>query len=312
MKHIIDCNVIQQNKTAVTLGNFDGFHRGHQELINITKKCAKDKNLDSIVFTFSPHPMFLFNNKEHSALIMSQNEKAMSIKHFDIDVYIEYPFTKEFAKLSPEEFIEDIIFSKLKCEVLVVGENYKFGHKHSGNTKLLQKLCDEKGIELILVPPVLYEKHRVSSTRIRTCLLEKDIEKANLLMDRPYFVTGEVIHGKKLGRTLGFPTLNILADLNKIYPPNGVYATITSVCGKHYYGVTNVGYNPTVKGKVKLVETYLFNFNESIYGEFVKIYFYRWIRDENKFANLDELKNQLESDITFAHDIFNDKTFDKM
>ena len=296
MEHIKGYDIEQIEGTSVTLGNFDGIHLGHRKLISTAKEYALKHALKSVVFTFSPHPMFLLKNKPHSALIMSPEEKKYSIEKSGIDLYIEYPFSLEFASMEPEKFAKEIIFDKLKCKVLVVGENYKFGAKQKGDSNLLKKLGKENGVEVIIVPAVLFENERVSSTRIRNCLINKDIEKANLLLGSPYFILGEVVEGKRLGRKLGFPTLNVLADPVKLFPPDGVYATKTVYCNEIFYGVTNVGYNPTVSGNYKVVETYLFNFHKFVYGEMLKTYFFKWLRDEEKFENIDILQKQLQTD----------------
>ena len=311
MKHITDTNIEQNEPTAVTLGNFDGVHMGHRELISLTKKFSIKKNLKSVVFTFYPHPMFIFKNKAHSALILSPYEKKLVMENMNIDIYIEYPFTTDFAKMEPEDFINDIIFNKLNCRVLIVGENYKFGKKQSGNYDLLKKLGEDRGIKVIKVPSVLYNNSKVSSTRIRECIIEKNIDMANILLTSPYFLIGNVSKGKQLGRTIGFPTINIFSDKVKLFPPNGVYVTQTLYDNKLYNGVTNIGMNPTVNGKFRVIETFLFDFNKVIYGEFVKTYFFKWIRDEKKFLNIDDLSKQINKDVYYAYEYFKSNEFKK-
>lgn len=309
MEHISGYQVEQKQPTAVTLGNFDGIHQGHRELIRMTKEYAKKENLRSVVFTFLPHPMFVFKNRDLSALIMAPEEKLYAMEKMGIDLYIEYPFSKEFAAMAPEDFANKLIFDQLKCKVLIVGENYKFGYKQKGNYKLLKRLGAERGIKVIQVPSVLFDGARISSTRIRECLVKKDIEKANRLLSTPYFILGEVIQGKQLGRTIGFPTINIVADPIKLFPPNGVYATRTVCDGKMYYGVTNVGCNPTVNGTFKVVETFLFDFHKIVYGQRLKTYFFKWIRDEQKFPSVEALRQQLNHDEDSALDYFKSREF---
>lgn len=309
MEHIVGYEIEQEKPSAVTLGNFDGLHQGHRELIRITKKCAQQEGLTSIVFTFLPHPMFLFHNKEHSALIMAPEEKRYAMESMEIDTYIEYLFTQELAATPPEEFANDLIFDQLKCRVLVVGEDYKFGAKQKGDYALLKKLGEKRGVKVICVPSVTYEGERVSSTRIRNCLIDKNIEKANRLLTVPYFIMGEVFQGKKLGRTIGFPTINIKANDMKLFPPDGVYATKTVYDGKSYFGVTNIGYNPTVNGTYKVVETNLFDFQKIVYGERVKTYFFKWLRSEKKFPSVDMLKEQMNIDKAGAKEYFETEEF---
>lgn len=311
MEHITDVNIEQNVPTVVTIGNFDGMHMGHRALISLTKEFAREENLKSVVFTFNPHPMFLFNNKAHKALIMSPFEKKHIMETLDVDCYIEYPFNMEFASMEPEKFAKEIIFEKLNCKVLIVGENYRFGKKQSGDYELLKELGEKKGVKVIYVPSVLYDGERVSSTRVRNCLINKDIDLANTLLTVPYFVMGEVIEGKKLGRTIGFPTANIKADNEKLFPPNGVYATKTIYNGKIYSGVTNIGINPTVNGQFKVIETYLFDFNEMVYGETLKTYFFKWIRDEQKFPSVSELTNRMKIDKEMSKNYFDSQEFDK-
>ncbi|OUQ55864.1 riboflavin biosynthesis protein RibF [Tyzzerella sp. An114] len=311
MEHITDTNIEQSQPTAVTIGNFDGLHMGHRALISLTKDFAKEENLKSVVFTFNPHPMFLLKNRVHSALVMAPEEKKYIIESLGVDTYIEYPFSLEFASMEPEKFANELIFDKLNCKVLIVGENYKFGRKQSGNYQLLKELGEKRGVKVIYVPSVLYENERVSSTRIRNCLIEKDIELANTLLTVPYFIIGQVAQGKKLGRTIGFPTINIVADPVKLFPPNGVYATKTIYDGKVYSGVTNIGINPTVNGTFKVIETYLFDFHKMVYGETIKTHFFKWIRSEQKFPSVEDLRQQMERDAKKAKEYFDSEEFDK-
>ncbi len=304
MEHITNCDVEQSCPTVVTLGNFDGVHMGHRKLIETATEYAKKENLKSVVFTFSPHPMFIFGNRENCALIMSPKEKEMTIKAMGVDTYIEYPFDREFASMSPEDFAVEIVFKKLKCKVLVVGYDYRFGKMNKGDSYLLEKLGKEYGVKTVFVPKVIYENERVSSTKIRECLVNRDVEGANRRLTIPYHIYGRVSEGKKLGRKLGFPTVNILAHEDKLFPPNGVYATVTLYAGELYYGMTNVGYNPTVNGKHKTVETNLFGFDRVIYGENILTFFFKWLRDEQKFPGVDALREQLSCDIVHTKEYF--------
>ena len=310
MKHITDTNIVQQQPTAVTIGNFDGLHMGHRALIELTKQFAKEENLKSVVLTFSPHPMFVFGKKPDFALVMSPSEKEYMMKKMGIDIYIEYPFDKEFASMSPEAFACDLIFDQLNCKVLIVGENYKFGKNQAGDYNLLKVLGEQRGVKVIYVPSVLFEGDRVSSTRIRQCLKQKDLEMANRMLTIPYFILGEVTQGKKLGRTIGFPTINIKAHYKKLFPPDGVYATKTLHKGNMYYGVTNIGKNPTVDGTDRVVETYLFDFHKMVYGDMIQTYFFEFIRSEQKFSSVEDLRQQMEKDADSARDYFNSEKYD--
>ncbi|MGL4790172.1 MAG: bifunctional riboflavin kinase/FAD synthetase [Anaerotignaceae bacterium] len=309
MEHITTQNIDQQVNTAVTLGNFDGVHLGHRSLINITKEQAKANNLKAVVFTFYPHPMFVFSDKKLNVIIMSAEEKKLTMESLGIDLYIEYPFTNEFAAMSAEDFAVKLIFERMKAKVVVTGENFKFGYKNQGDGKLLKKLGEERGIKVILVPAVTYENERVSSTRIREALVNKNVELANRLLTVPDFIYGEVVKGKQLGRTIGFPTINVIPDPDKLFPPNGVYATVSLHDGQYYYGVTNVGINPTVHGTKKIVETFLFDFKKVIYGEYIKTHLFHFIRPEQKFPSVEVLQAQLKKDRESAKEYFQTQEF---
>ena len=185
MEHITDTRIEQSEPTAVTLGNFDGLHQGHRSLINLTKQFAEEEGLKSVVFTFSPHPMFVFQRKEDFALIVDPSEKKFQMEQMGIDIYIEYPFDMNFAAMDPEDFAVKLIFEKLKCQVLVVGEDYRFGKGAAGNYEMLKRLGAERGIKVIGVPKVLHGDERVSSSRIRRCLLEKNLEESRFRFENP-------------------------------------------------------------------------------------------------------------------------------
>lgn len=304
MEHITTTMIHMDQDTAITLGNFDGLHMGHRRLISTMQQKAKEKGLRSVVFSFYPHPMFLFGNRTHQALIMSPEEKKRTIEEMGVDDYVEYPFTKEFSSMAPEDFAVGLIFQTMRCKVLVVGENYRFGKNHTGNVALLQELGAKYGVEVICIPAVMVQGERVSSTRVRTALVEKDLDLVNLLLTEPYFIYGEVVQGKQLGRTIGFPTVNIVADPHKLFPPNGVYATKSYYEGKWYEGVTNVGIAPTVEGTRKIVETHLFDFHQVIYGKYIKTQLYAFIRPEQKFPNVDELQKRMKVDAQLAREYF--------
>lgn len=293
MEHITDARIDRSRPTAITLGNFDGLHQGHRALIQLTKEFAKEENLESVVFSFAPHPMLVFQKKKDFALIMSPAEKCFAMEQMGVDTYVEYPFDQEFAATSAYDFAVKLLFERMQCKVLVVGENYHFGSQRSGDYATLRRLGEEHGVKVIAVPSVQYDGVRISSSRIRQCLLDQELEAANTMLTTPYFILGQVKEGKKLGRTIGFPTVNIEAHPLKLFPPNGVYATKTLYQGKYYYGVTNIGKNPTVNGEQKIIETYLFDFDQMIYGETLQIFFYKFLRSEKKFADVEELQAQI-------------------
>ncbi len=292
MKIIEDKNISEDRFTAVTLGNFDGIHLGHQMLISTVKKYSERYKLASVVFSFYPHPMSLFKGDDIFYTILSSNEKKMVVEELDVDILVQYPFTREFAEMKAEDFAE-LLFNQVKCKVLVVGEDYCFGKNRTGNYDLLCKLGAQRGVEVIKISSVNDDGRRVSSTRIRKCIREHRIKEVNRLLNKPYFVLGNVEEGRKIGRSIGFPTANIVPPENKLLPPDGVYATKTVYDGKIYGSITNIGSNPTVNGKGKTVETYIFDFEKEIYGEQIKVLFFDFLRDEITFDSVDKLKNQI-------------------
>lgn len=299
-------DVTRHEDSVVVLGNFDGVHKGHQKLFEVAKYEACQKGLETVVFSFYPHPTWVIGNKKKS-LLMSRQDKEQIIEHLGIDVLVEYPFTEEFAGISPEEFFTKILIEKLRAKVLVVGSNYYFGKGKAGNPEFLKKLGKQYGVEVKVVEAVMIERQMISSSKVRDLILEGKIEEANKMLGHPYTVAGKVVKGKMLGRTIGFPTINLLADPDRVYPPNGVYATKIKVYSKTYWGMTNVGFNPTVCGERKMIETHLLDFNETIYGENVEIYFYHFIRPEIKFESLEVLKRQITSDKEQIQHFFDEK-----
>lgn len=284
-----------EEPTAVTLGNFDGIHLGHQKLISTVKEYARRDNLKSVVFSFYPHPVTVFKTKENFSTMLDPREKKFVLNNLGVDVLVQYPFTLDFAALSPREFF-DILVEKTHCKVLVVGENYYFGKDKAGNYKTLQAFGKEKGILVIAIPPIEVGGERVSSSRVRGLIRNAEMDKVIELLDKPYFVIGKVADGEKRGRMMDFPTINIITAKEKLLPPNGVYLTRVALDGKLYTSMTNVGVCPTFDGHERRVETHIFDFNEVVYGMDVMICFYKWLREERGFASAKELKAQLEKD----------------
>ncbi len=308
MQYIYNTTEIMRDKGCVViLGNFDGIHKGHQKLFEIARQEAKKRSLETVVFSFYPHPTWVIGNHP-KALIMSRRDKKNMIESFGMDVLLEYPFTKAFASISPDEFFIDILVKQLKVSVLVVGSNYYFGKDKAGNPSYLKELGKRYNVEVYVVDAVKRENQMISSSQIRNLIVDGKIEAANKMLGHPYMVVGNVVQGKKLGRTIGFPTINLIADPDRVYPPNGVYATKVKVNSKTYLGMTNVGYNPTVNGERKMIETHLFEFSGMLYGTEVEVDFYHFIRPEQKFGGVEALQTQLAHDKNEVLDFFKDST----
>jgi len=294
-----DLKDIQNSNNYIALGSFDGLHIGHLSLIYKVVEIAKNNDGKSMVFTFKNHPKTLINKEDVPKLLMDNNRKVEILRIHKVDIVCFQEFNIEFMKMTPKEFVEFLVF-KYKIKGFIVGFNYKFGYKNLGNVELLRKLQNEYGYELYVMEPCTYNDKVISSTRIRKSLEDGEVLDACRMLSLPYTLSGEVIHGKKLGRTIGFPTANLKYNQDFILPKIGVYYTNIKVNNNIYKGITSVGNNPTVEGKTLTIETYILDFNKDIYGETIDISFIKKIRDEKKFNNLEALKDQLKKDEAFA------------
>ena len=296
--------------SVVTIGTFDGVHKGHQKILSRLNKLADEVSGESILFTFYPHPrMVVFPNNHNLKLIQTIDEKIDSLEKLGLDNLIIYPFTKAFSRLTAFEFVRDILVEKLKVKTLVIGYDHQFGRNREGDLEFLKetaKIFDFK-VEEISAEEV--QEVNVSSTKIRQSLLEGDIEKTNGFLGRPFRYSGVVVEGQKIGRTIGFPTANIeIKNQHKILPKDGVYAVRVQIGGALIDGMMNIGMNPTVLAKESLekkVEVHLFDFNTEVYGEHVAVFLYRYIRKEKTFSNLEALKSQLNDDSKKVRNFFN-------
>lgn len=303
MEYIADKTEFKFKNTAVTLGKFDGLHLGHQLLINKVLE-QKDKEYLSVVFTFLIHPNSLFSKKEVELLYV-EDEKRRKIEQMGLDVMISYPFNNETASMEAEDFIKEVLINRLDAKVIVVGSDFGFGHKRKGNVELLKEMSKVYGYELIVFDKRKISDLEISSSYIRKELDAGDMNKVKEFLGRPYSIIGTVEHGRKIGRTLGFPTTNLIPISAKLLPLSGVYASNTIIDGKSYHGITNIGNNPTVgETKEKRVETYIFDFDEDCYGKTIEVELLAFERPEIKYDNLSDLKEQMEKDIIFGRDYF--------
>lgn len=286
-----------EEETAVAIGKFDGLHIGHRRLLD--RILAEKKNgLKACVFTFDPAPAVLFGFSDGKELT-TREEKRKICEAMGIDLLIEFPMTYETAATPARQFAEDILADRMNAKLIVAGNDLSFGDKGAGNTELLRQVGEQKGFRVETVEKVSYEGTDVSSTYVRRTVEAGDMLLAEQLLGMPYPVCGEVLKGNQIGRTLGFPTLNQIPVESKLLPPNGVYFSVARVGGKLYKAISNVGTKPTVgDGFARGVETYLYDFNENIYGEDITVYLSEFRRPEQRFASLEALKRQLEEDIT--------------
>lgn len=284
-----------EEESAVAIGNFDGIHLGHQELVKTVLDYRRKCGYKAVIFSFAPHPVDFFGKIEDFRTILSVDEKKYVAERTGVDILIQYPFDLDFASLSPEKFVE-LLRSRTNCRVLVVGENYYFGKNRAGNIDTLRELGEKRGIKVIGIPRVKVDGARVSSTRIRGLIKEGNMEYAAMLLNKPYFAMGKVVEGYKRGRNMNFPTVNIEPPAKKLLPPDGVYFSTVIIDGKEYYGMSNIGKNPTFDGERRKIETNIFNFDRDVYGKDIIITFYKKIRNEIKFDSKEKLISQMKRD----------------
>ncbi len=285
-------------KSVITIGNFDGLHKGHRVLINKTVQVAKENNYKSIVFTFSNHPANYFSPGTIKNIVTNERKLEL-LKEMGVDIVINIVFDEFMTTITAQEFVKDLLVEKLGVKKLVVGHDFTFARKKEGNGKLLKELSKTYNFDVEIIEPIKIDNTRISSTYIRQLIKEGRINEVNHYLGYNYSIEGEVIKCRQLGRTIGFPTANIRLNEDMVLPKVGIYSTTVYLNNKSYIGATNVGYNPTVNGQHLSIETHILNFNEEIYGQTLRLEFLDRIRDEKKFNSLDELKQQLEKDTNY-------------
>jgi riboflavin kinase/FMN adenylyltransferase len=286
-------------QTVVALGNFDGVHLGHQAILGRALEDSRTLGFPVVAFTFKPHPTLELKPESDLRLLMTYDEKRIRLQGLGVDCCIEEPFNATFAALSAKEFFDRILVGRAHARVIVVGENFTFGRNREGTIPVLKQFCDATGVTLRALPPVEVDGLPVSSSRIRAALSEGRVNLASELLGRPFFYKAEVVHGDKRGRTIGFPTANMKCD-TKFALRSGVYATTVFWQGKTYPAVTNLGTRPTFDSSELRMETHLLHEDLELYGEILEVSFHDRIRDERKFASLDELKHQIRADTELA------------
>lgn len=286
---------------VLTIGTFDGVHSGHLAILNELKQQAKALSGETIVITFHPHPRRILNNADAPALLTSLDERIERFQSLGIDHLVVVPFDPAFSELKAEDYIEQFIVAHFHPKLIIIGNDHRFGKSRSGDLSLLSKMGTTFGYQVMEIPEQVLNASRVSSTNIRHALLNGDIKLANQLLTYPYQLTGKVVVGDKLGRTLGFPTANLaIKDSDKLIPASGVYAVAVQLKKdektRNFKGMMNIGYRPTVNGKERRIEVHIFSFDEDIYNETLSVSLIAYTRKEMKFAGLDALKEQLHKD----------------
>lgn len=275
---------------------FDGVHLGHISIINLLKSAAKEKSLETALLSFWPHPRKVFNPNDDLKLLNTLDEKLNLLEKTNLDIVFLKSFDENFRNLTGEEFVRQILIEKLNVKHIIIGHDHVFGKNKSGNFELLQKLSQELGFEVQQLDAVKEGEFNISSTKIRNCLGNGNIIGANKMLGYHYSVSGTVIDGKKLGRTIGYPTANIEVDELKLLPKKGAYIVEVFIKNKFYKGMLSIGTNPTVNGNKLTVEVYILDFYDDIYGEEITVKFRDFLHEEIKFESLEKLIERLDED----------------
>lgn len=286
--------------TVVALGNFDGVHKGHQEIINRSVREADSAGLQSAVFTFSNHTSTVIKGVEPVKNILYADEKERILSDMGVHYMFNIPFTEEILRMSPESFIDKILVDKFNMREAYCGFNYSFGYKAAGTPEILMHEGLKRGIGIHVQEPFMIDGIVVSSTYIRGLIEEGRMEECTKFMGRMYAIGGKIVEGNRFGRTIGFPTCNTPVDSTMVTPPNGVYITMCTIDGIRRPSVTNVGVKPTVGVYEKNMETHIFNFNEDVYGKDIRVDFIKFTRSEKKFSDIEALMNQIQHDCIVA------------
>lgn len=286
---------------VVLIGNFDGIHLGHQKLISKAKKIAEQKKQKLVLITFNPHPREIINNIQMD-LILPYKEKKLLLKNYGIDKIDEIKFTNKLSKLSAEEFAKEYIYKAHNPSDIVIGKNFKFGHKARGDAKLLKDSLSKK-VKVHSIDIKRLDSLVISSSEIKKLISKGNIDKANKLLGRNYHISGKVIHGEKRGRLIGFPTTNLSTEWNFL-PKKGVYVSKVVISDKSYQSITNIGVRPTFNANSLQIESHIFDFNKNVYGKKIKIYFLARIRSEKKFETVEKLIENITKDVNFGRKYF--------
>ncbi|MGE4570304.1 MAG: bifunctional riboflavin kinase/FAD synthetase [Gammaproteobacteria bacterium] len=294
-------NLKKLNGCVLTIGNFDGVHSGHQEIIRLLTAKSKELGVPSVVVSFSVTPQTFFGRPK--ARLSNFRDKHILLESLGVDKHLLIRFNKVFSETSANSFIEEIIIGQLNARYCLIGDDFRFGKGRLGDFCLLEKYAKLGGFSADKIGDIQIKGQRVSSSAIRYCLALGELDKAEQLLGRPYTISGLIAHGAKKGRTIGFPTINIGIRRN-LSPVLGVFAVLVEINSITYYGVCNVGKRPTVSGEKTLLEVFLFDFDQEVYGERATVTFKYRVREEKKFASFDELKIQITEDVKSAKRFF--------
>jgi riboflavin kinase/FMN adenylyltransferase len=288
-------------QSIVTIGTFDGVHIGHKAILKRLVETAKKENIDSVVLTFFPHPRMVLQQKSDIKLINTINERTQLLENTGLEHLVIHPFTHAFSRLTALEYVRDILVNSLKAKKIIIGYDHRFGRNRNADIDDLKEFGKTYNFEVEEISAKELDDVAISSTKIRKALNEGDIDTANSYLGYHFMISGEVIKGKAIGRTIQYPTANLkLKESYKLVPKNGVYVVQSLIEGKRIFGITSIGTNPTVGGKEKTIETHFLNFNEDLYGKEITIEFLKFIRDEETFDTVEILRQEIIKDEKFA------------
>jgi len=302
--HTID-SFVSEKKTVLTLGTFDGVHKGHQAILQKLKKASQEMDCESLVLTFFPHPRMVLHQDSEIKLLNTIEERIELLERYGLDNLIVHPFDEKFSNLSAEAFVAEILVKRCNVAKVIIGYDHRFGKNRSATLEDLIAFGAKYDFQVEQITAQEINEVSVSSTKIRHALEAGEVVRAQEYLGYPYFFTAQVVEGKKLGRTIGFPTANLLVNQQyKLIPQEGVYAVSASFEGTILYGMMNIGYNPTVNGQTKTIEVNFFNFDANLYHATLRINIHERLRAEQQFASLDMLKAQLQRDKQFSEEFF--------
>ena len=296
----------EDKRSVVTIGTFDGIHLGHQKILSRLIKSSKNKDLNSVVLTFFPHPRIILNKYNEVKMIDTLDEKIIHLNEIGIDSLIIHPFDRNFSLLSANQFIKDFLVDKLKIKHIIIGYDHRFGKGREASVTDLKNYANDYDFTVEEIKAQEIEKITVSSTKIRNSINQGDIKTTEKYLGRYFNLTGKVVKGDGLGKKINYPTANIfIEETYKIIPKDGVYLVETIIKDKLFSGMMNIGHRPTIGTKNKSIEVHLFNFNEDIYGQVISIKMISKIRDEKKFSSIQALKEQLVKDENYCLKLIN-------
>ena len=293
-----------KKKSVITIGTFDGVHIGHQEIIKKLVKNAKNINGTSIILTFFPHPRIVLQKGNGIQLLTTLEEKISLLEKTGLDYLVIEPFTKGFSRLTALDFVRDVLVQQLHLKKLIIGYDHHFGRNREGNFEQLKEYGTVYDFEVEEIPSQDIEKIAVSSTKIRKALQEGNIKKANAYLGYAFMLSGTIVHGKGLGKQWNYPTINIhIKEDYKLIPKSGVYVVKTMINNTPLFGIMNIGYRPTIDGKYQTIEVHLLDFNADLYGKEIQVQLLYRLRDEQKFASIEQLVSQIRTDEKKAREL---------